>query len=497
MPSAPDPKNTSKPNANSPKVKKVSSDQIDAGAVQLEPPKITPVTSRNAGRTTETDLEPIYNGNGNGNEKNGKESDQRPAPSADPSTHADKRALARQGGVTTQWETPYNRPAYETPENIKYSRLASQYLQQGRIEDAERLYSLGLEVAERTLSADHPGLVQALEDLAGFYVGNGKFVDAEPLVSRLLELRIQTLSPDNSLLIRTVDSLAEIYEKSDQIAQAQSLYKFLLARQEEILGRNSETVAFTLSRLAECYLRQERFSACEALLIRILEIQESLHGRSSIEISNTLQDLSRIYHLQRRYDKAAEMLERLLHILESIHGENGLAVASCLLKLADLLTEVNMIHEAEPLYRRAQAIYQRSYGKETAAHSAIRKKLTNLDIIRKTTETALPVVPDEQRECNSWPAFTTASEEPPQQAEVPKSITAHDGNNGNSKNGNGGGPSPRATNHDVVVLTVPSARPAVVPQPVARPETRLMPEPFPTSRKRRTITTQNLSSNNS
>lgn len=304
----------------------------------------------------------------------------------------------------TQWETPYNKPAIETPENIQYTRLALQYLQQGRIEDAERLYKQALIVAERTFPAGNPAISRAVEDLATFFYGHEKYKQAEPFVSRLLKQRVETLACDDWLLIRTVDQLADVYEKCGEPIAAQALYKLLLARQEEAVGKNSPVCAFTLSRLAESYLRQEHYSAAESLLHTILSIQEALHGRCSIEISTTLQELANIYQKLSRYDRAAEMLERLLHILETIHGDNGLSVASCLLKLADLLTEVEMVSEAEPLYRRAQEIYSLSYGERTAAHSMFKKKL------ERVTDTMINISklskdkPVEQEECSRFPA---------------------------------------------------------------------------------------------
>lgn len=312
--------------------------------------------------------------------------------------------------VSTEWETPYNRPAYESGEAVHYSRLASQYLQQGRIEDAERLYALALELAERTLPKDSPVIEHAIEDLAGFYIGREKWDRAEPLVARLLNQRSQELPADDSLLIRTVDMLAGIYEKNGQFVQATALYKFLVLRQEESCGRNSIIVAFTLSRMAECYLRQEQYPSAEVLMLRILSIQEAVYGRSSIEISTTLQELSNVFQKQGKFDRAAEMLERLVHILEDLHGPNGLAVASCLLRLGDLLTEVNMFGEAEPLYRRAQEIYQRSYGSQTAAHSMFRAKLNRYN--KTTTELSTISkrscdLPAEQLRSAAMPAFRT------------------------------------------------------------------------------------------
>jgi len=341
---------------------------MNAGASKLEPPKIRPVTSR--------------------------------------------RKEIEKGGAITEWETPYNRPAYSPPEKTNYSLLAGQYLQQGRVREAEALYRTAYDIArasgaengESHQAADHSDdLVRSIEDLSWFYFSRDQFLDAEPFVSEMVEIRARSLSAGDELFLKSVDELAAIYEKTGRARDAISLYKFLLARQEDVFGRDSLIVPATLARLASCYMRQGHYEAAETVLHRILSIQEPVYGRSSIEISRTLEELADTYIKQQIFDKAAEMLERRLHILESIHGENGVAVASCLLKLADLLAQLGMRGEAEPLYRRVVAIYQKSYGRTTAEISVSRKKLVNLSqMIPKRSRDK----PEDQEMCGRWPVMT-------------------------------------------------------------------------------------------
>lgn len=308
-----------------------------------------------------------------------------------------------QAGVITEWETPYNRPAYSPAETVNYAQLAGQYLQQGRVKEAEELFCTAYEVARLTDKRPAGDLIGCIEDLAWFYFSRDNYLAAEPFVAELVEIRSRKLSAGDDLFLKSVDQLAEIYEKTNRGQDAISLYKFLLVRQEDAFGRESLLIPATLTRLARSYIRQGHFAPAETLLYRILSIQEPVYGRSSIEISTTLEELADNYAKQEVFDKAAEMLERLLHILESIHGENGIAVASCLLKLADLLTQLGMRAEAEPLYRRVVAIYQKSYGRTTAEISVNRKKLTSLYV--KLPKTSCDK-PEEQEVCGAWPVMT-------------------------------------------------------------------------------------------
>ena len=115
-----------------------------------------------------------------------------------------------------------------------------------------------------------------------------------------------------------------------------------------------------------------------------------------------LEQLSEVYKRQQRFDKAAEMLERLLHVLEAIHGEKAIAVASCLLKLADLLSQVGMTSEAEPLYRRVISIYELSFGRKTAEISVSRKKTETL--------TKMPALKVRERSSSELVALDTIRE---------------------------------------------------------------------------------------
>lgn len=315
-------------------------------------------------------------------------------------------SLARMGrgdsGVITQWNTPYNRPAYQSVEHIGFTKSAFQYIQQGRVDDAERLLLKAHELIRSTVPTDISALVKSIENLAWVTFSSQKYHAAEPYVCELVTLRERELEPGDPLFVIAVDQLAEIYRKTNRVADAFCLYRFLLAMQVDRYGRNSLVICPTLRKIASMYMDQDNLIAAEGLFLRMLHILEPVYGRSSLEISTLLEQLSEVYKLQQRFDKAAEMLERLLHVLEAIHGEKAIAVASCLLKLADLLSLVSMTQEAEPLYRRVIAIYEQSFGRKTAEISVNRKKTETL--------TGIPAVKRAKRSNSELLALDTIRE---------------------------------------------------------------------------------------
>jgi tetratricopeptide (TPR) repeat protein len=284
------------------------------------------------------------------------------------------------GGPITEWErdnVPHHAPAVSDSSN--YSKLAQQYLEQGRCQEAEKLFILALDLAKKSTATQNAAEIERnLEELAWFYCNRNKFVEAEPIVKRLVEIRARHRHAEDSLLVRAIDQLANIYEHTDKAAQAESIYKFLIHLQEEALGTEHLALVFSFKRLAECYVKTKDFAAAEPVLLRALTIEEIHYGAYAVEVSSTLQDLAMVYQAENRFDLAAFVMTRQLRIMEEIHGPEGLSVASALLKLADLYTRMDRAEDGEPFYRRTLNIYEKVYGKNTATVSSLAKKLDEL-----------------------------------------------------------------------------------------------------------------------
>src|SRR5580704_12582978 len=58
-----------------------------------------------------------------------------------------------------------------------YSKLALKYLEQGRCDEAEKLFKAALDISEQNLGKNNPRLERNIEELAWFYCHRGKFAD--------------------------------------------------------------------------------------------------------------------------------------------------------------------------------------------------------------------------------------------------------------------------------------------------------------------------------
>ena len=86
--------------------------------------------------------------------------------------------------------------------------------------------------------------------------------------------------------------------------------------------------------------------------------------------------------MKARYVEAEPLYRRALAVDEASYGHDHPNIATGLNNLAELLRDINRLSEAEPLYRRALAIDEASYGPD---HPNVAIRLNNLAGLLRAT----------------------------------------------------------------------------------------------------------------
>jgi tetratricopeptide (TPR) repeat protein len=107
-----------------------------------------------------------------------------------------------------------------------------------------------------------------------------------------------------------------------------------------------------------------------------------VHGTTSTKLGEFLADAGRMLCRLARYSEAEPLYRRALAIDEASYGSDHPSVARDLNNLAELLRATNRLSEAEPLYRRALAIDEASYGPD---HPSVAIRLNNLALLLRAT----------------------------------------------------------------------------------------------------------------
>jgi tetratricopeptide (TPR) repeat protein len=276
----------------------------------------------------------------------------------------------------------------ELRQAVDYFKMAMEYLNQGRFDDAEQLYRMALSVSETAMGSNNPAILTHLEELSNFYLNRSKYVEAEPYLKRIYALRISEAQSncDSVLyadLAATVDKLATVFERTARAGEAEKIYLNLLRNQEKLKGGADATTLDVMGRLGQFYMRTGVFAAARAVFEELLDIHSA--SSEAVAISSVLSDLAIVYGKLELHHEQIAVLDRQVQVLDTIHGGSGLSLASALRRLADVLsgavrlTGCKEMHErAELLYRRALTIYEKHYGPSTATVENLRCRLKKL-----------------------------------------------------------------------------------------------------------------------
>ncbi|CAN0453882.1 unnamed protein product, partial [Ectocarpus fasciculatus] len=79
---------------------------------------------------------------------------------------------------------------------------------QGKYDEADPLYLRAIEIGEKTLGPDHPGLATWLNNRAELLRVQGKYDEADPLCLRAIEIGEKTLGPDHPELASRLSNRA-------------------------------------------------------------------------------------------------------------------------------------------------------------------------------------------------------------------------------------------------------------------------------------------------
>jgi tetratricopeptide (TPR) repeat protein len=124
------------------------------------------------------------------------------------------------------------------------------------------------------------------------------------------------------------------------------------------VGSPQSRHALHLDKLARAYQNQGRLVEAEPLLRLALSITEQAHGPEDQSVAFRLNNLAFLYTDMGRYTEAVAYYERALAISRKTIGANDPDYAQRLVNLARVHVEQGRPHDARPLLREAQGVFE-------------------------------------------------------------------------------------------------------------------------------------------
>jgi VWFA-related protein len=296
------------------------------------------------------------------------------------------------------------------------NRLGEKAFQEGRLADANRLFTDALQQA-RQFGPNDLRLAPIYNNLALVSFVQSNFIASETLYEKSIAV-MEAQGQENPLLLPVLDNLTSLYVKQWAFGKAiQTSWRACHIREKKFGPANLETAA-GMNKLATLYLDSVRLlpqtpsdrlpapesakdnpaaknSGCElqdfnpsiehaatladttklaiaeSLFDRVLEVQAKAYGDENTRLVDVLQNLGEVRHAQGRISAAEDAYIRTIAIVEKSFGPDDLKLAMPLQQLAELKTEDGSYSDAEKLYQRALRIDESKFGSNDPALAVV------------------------------------------------------------------------------------------------------------------------------
>jgi tetratricopeptide (TPR) repeat protein len=251
---------------------------------------------------------------------------------------------------------------------------------EGKLEEASRACREALRLMESAEGTDSPDVANLLNDLADIEQERQNFSEALALAERARSIEDVlgerfTGEAAARIRARTLAIVGAVRRIQGDYAQAEGDLKDALAISVAEFGEASEEAAEARNNLAVLYKYWGRFDDGLKLYAEAAATIAAIHGEASLASATVYHNIGGILHARGDFAAAEEPARKAWEISRQLLGEDDprtmLDAAAC----AGVLDGLERYDESEPIYRRALAVFERSYGPE---HYEVAATLHNL-----------------------------------------------------------------------------------------------------------------------
>lgn len=200
------------------------------------------------------------------------------------------------------------------------NNLAFLYDEQGKLGQAEQMYTRAMNGLEKLLGPEHIASLETVNNLGVLYWEQGKLDQAEQMYTRAMNGCIKLFGPEHVSTLRTINNLGLIYDDRGKFDQAEQMYTQALAGKEKALGPEHLSTLDTLDNLGTLYWGKGELDKAEQMCNRALVGKEKALGREHQSTLETASNLGAVYEKQGKLDLAEQMYTRVMEGFEARLG---------------------------------------------------------------------------------------------------------------------------------------------------------------------------------
>jgi tetratricopeptide (TPR) repeat protein len=254
-----------------------------------------------------------------------------------------------------------------TPCRARADETYSELNQRGAAAFRASDYRQAAEAWTRALDAIDPGADKAplLNQLALVNKKLMRYDEAERYYKSAIDLIQKNPKASPRLLAIVKDNLANMYDQQDKPAEAEKMHREALALFEKSGGPNDPDVILCLNNVGQCLTAERKYDEALAIFHRIIEASEKT-GESA-DLGTFVDNMGTVYVRMGKYAEAEPLRKRALAIYERTLGKNHLEVGTCSLNIATLYVKMDKPADGEPYMKRALQIFETTFGSDHPA----------------------------------------------------------------------------------------------------------------------------------
>lgn len=251
-------------------------------------------------------------------------------------------------------------------------KLGDLAFQQGRYDDADRLYARTLVLHRQAGGDQNAGVADAYGNLANVCVGRDQLARAETYRRRALAVRIAIFGAGATQTEQARLALAQTLYMEGKYAEAQPLFLEPFLALEAKVGPAHPSLRDPLNNLAYNAMAMGRHADAEQAARRALALQQaSDEPAPGHRLATALNTLGAALTGAGNYAEAGQQLHAGLAMREQVLGKNHVDVAISLTNLGKLYIAQARYGEADQALARARTIVEGFSGKEHAEVAVI------------------------------------------------------------------------------------------------------------------------------
>ncbi|PQE09025.1 Kinesin light chain protein [Rutstroemia sp. NJR-2017a BBW] len=240
--------------------------------------------------------------------------------------------------------------------------LGDLYANQGKLDEAEKMYQRALEGNEKALGTDHTSTLNTVNNLGSLYANQGKLDEAEKMYQQALKGEGKALGADHISTLSTVNNLGILYADQGKLDEAEKMYQRALEGKGKALGADHISTLSTVNNLGILYANQGKLDEAEKMYQRALLGTEKALGADHTSTLDIVNNLGLLYANQGKLDEAEKMYQQALEGNEKALGTDHTSTLSTVNNLGSLYMNQGKLDEAEKIYQRALEGYEKALG---------------------------------------------------------------------------------------------------------------------------------------